>query len=78
MMQYIIYKNGNKKEQPNYKPVSLTSIVCKVIESIIRDFIMKHFLTNGFLVINIMVSLNKGRSTVLQLLQYLMTELYNT
>ena len=43
-----IYKKGNKKELSNYRPVSLTSIVCKVMESIVRDFIMEHFHANGF------------------------------
>ena len=42
-----IYKK-NKKELYNYRLVNLTSIVCKVIESTVRDFIMEHFLIHGF------------------------------
>jgi len=56
-----IYKKGNKKELCNYRPVSLTSIVCKVMESIVRDFTMEHFLTHGFLVINNMVLLKSSQ-----------------
>ena len=31
-----IYKNGNKEESFNYRPVSLTSIVCKICEKVIK------------------------------------------
>ena len=31
-----VYKNGNKKEPLNYRPVSLTSIVCKIYEKVIK------------------------------------------
>ena len=33
-------QKGNKKELCNYRPVSLTSIVSKVMESTVRDLIM--------------------------------------
>jgi len=32
-----LHKKGNKAEVSNYRPVSLTCISCKVMESIIRD-----------------------------------------
>ena len=32
-----IYKSGNKMEPLNYRPVSLTSILCKVCEDVIKD-----------------------------------------
>jgi len=32
-----IYKKGSKSEVNNYRPVSLTSNVCKILESFIRD-----------------------------------------
>jgi len=35
-----IYKKANKAEVSNYRPVSLTNVVCKVMESIIRDQVM--------------------------------------
>ena len=40
-----IFKKGNKCDPSNYRPISLTSIICKIMESIIRDHIMKFFLT---------------------------------
>ena len=38
-----IFKKGDKSKVENYRPVSLTSLVCKVLESIIKDRIV-HFL----------------------------------
>ena len=61
-----IYKKGNKAEVSNYRPVSLTNVVCKVMESIIRDHVMEHFLKND-LFSNRQYGFLKGRSTVLQL-----------
>ena len=42
-----IFKKGNKNEASNYRPVSLTSVVCKVMESIIRDELIKVTEANG-------------------------------
>ena len=44
-----IYKKGAKSTAGNYRPVSLTSVVCKVTESIIRDQVMKHLVNNELL-----------------------------
>ena len=41
-----IFKAGSKLSPGNYRPVSLTSIVCKVMESIIRDNIVDHLKRN--------------------------------
>ena len=65
-----IYKKGNKKVAGNYRPISLTSIVCKLMETLVREEIIEHMKRNklfskkqfGFL---------SGRSTVLRLLQVL-------
>ena len=62
-----IFKKGEKKKPNNYRPVSLTSIPCKVMESIIRDQIMKHMKRNN-LFSNKQFGFLDGRSTVLQLL----------
>ena len=37
-----LFKKGSRRKPSNYCPVSLTSVVCKVLESIIRDEIVKH------------------------------------
>ena len=37
-----IFKKGNKKIASNYRPVSLTCIICKLLESIMRDHIIEH------------------------------------
>ena len=37
-----IYKKGSKSDPNNYRPVSLTSTCCKLMETIVRDDIMKH------------------------------------
>ena len=42
-----IFKKGSKKLPSNYRPVSLTSIVCKVLESIIKDQIQNYIEVNN-------------------------------
>ena len=56
-----IAKNIYHKYAGNYRPISLTCIVCKVLETIVRESIVNH----------VQVHSNKqfGRSTVLQLLK---------
>ena len=44
-----IYKKGDKHNPGNYRPVSLTSVSCKVLESLIRDALMQHLTTHGLL-----------------------------
>ena len=36
-----IFKKGNRSEVGNYRPISLSSVVCKVMESIIKDALLK-------------------------------------
>ncbi len=66
-----VYKNkGNKHHSTNYRPVSLTSVVCKILEKIVRKEILNHMKRNslfakeqhGFL---------EGRSCITNLLETL-------
>ncbi|XP_065662819.1 uncharacterized protein LOC136085442 [Hydra vulgaris] len=41
-----LFKNGNKLDPSNYKSVSLTSVVCKVMERIIKHKMMKYLVDN--------------------------------
>ena len=65
-----VHKKGKKKVVANYRPISITSVVCKLFESIVRDHVMKHFLSNNLLS-NRQYGFIPGRSTVLQLLKML-------
>ena len=65
-----LFKKGSRNKPENYRPVSLTSVVCKLLETLIRDhmveFLVKHKLINtsqhGFL---------KARSCLTNLLCFL-------
>jgi hypothetical protein len=65
-----IFKKGKKCEVNNYRPVSLTCIACKILERIIRDTLMTHFINNKFFSTK-QFGFLKGRSTVTQLLKIL-------
>ena len=41
-----IFKKGAKSSPGNYRPVSLTSVCCKMMESIIKDDIVRHLERN--------------------------------
>ena len=44
-----LYKKGNWCDLKNYRPIALTSIVVKMLESFISDHIRDHLLTNGLM-----------------------------
>ena len=44
-----IFKKGKKCDAGNYRPISLTSHVCKILESIIKDSIFNHINVNNLL-----------------------------
>ena len=44
-----LFKKGNKKLASNYRPVSLTSICCKMFEKIVRDAIVKNLEDQGLI-----------------------------
>ena len=65
-----IFKKGKKSQPKNYRPVSLTSVLCKVLESIFRDHIIDHMKENN-LFSDKQFGFISGRSTMLQLLKVL-------
>ena len=44
-----IYKKGPKGEPGNYRPVSLTSVPCRILESIIKDNLMEYLAENNLI-----------------------------
>ena len=42
-----IFKKGSKKKPENYRPISLTSVPCKILQRIIRDKIVEHMETHS-------------------------------
>ena len=44
-----LFKKGNKSVTGNYRPVSLTSVVCKCLERIIGAQIVEHLKRNHLL-----------------------------
>ena len=65
-----IFKKGSKSKAGNYRPVSLTSVVCKIFESFIRDALCSHLSSNDLLSPR-QFGFCKGRSCVTQLLSTL-------
>ena len=65
-----IFKKGSKTSPGNYRPVSLTSIVCKLYEGFIRDKLFNHLIENNLLS-DEQFGFCKGRSCVTQLLNTL-------
>ena len=63
-----IYKKGSKKALGNCRPVSLTSIPCKIMESIIRKSILEHVEDLGLLSQE-QHGFMKGRSCLTNLLE---------
>ena len=65
-----LYKKGKKSDAQNYRPVSLTSIPCKILESLIVDSIINHLAENLLKNPN-QHGFSKGRSTVTNLISAL-------
>ena len=70
-MLLIFLKKGSRNISVNYRPVSLTLLICKLLHSIIRDhmvdFLSKHKLLihfqNGFLKLGQETKGRSGRSS---------------
>lgn len=65
-----IYKKGSRNQCNNYRPITLSCILCKILESIIRDFIIEH-MNKHCLFSNQQYGFLPGRSSSLQLLKAL-------
>ena len=65
-----LFKKGNKSEPENYRPVSLTSLICKIMESIIKDSILVH-LDKFSLINDSQHGFSKGRSCLTNLLVFM-------
>ena len=65
-----IFKKGARNRAENYRPISLTSVVCKIMERFIKEEIMNH-VTNNKLLSTKQYGFISGRSTITQLLRYL-------
>ena len=65
-----IHKKGPRHDVSNYRPISLTSILCKIMERIIRDAIMEHMEANRLFTKH-QHGFRKGYSCVTQLIEVL-------
>ena len=65
-----IFKKGKKDDPGNYRPVSLTSVVGKMLESIIRDRLIDHLSRNRSLSLS-QHGFTKNRSCLTNLLEFL-------
>lgn len=62
-----VYKKGDKKDPGNYRPVSLTYVIYKLMKVIIREKIINHLKENQ-VITRKQYGFMSGRSTVLQLI----------
>ena len=63
-----IFKKGDKSSPGNYRPVSLTSVLCKTLEKVVREAIMTH-LNNNNLLSDCQYGFRQNRGCILQLLK---------
>src|SRR6266496_3704942 len=65
-----LFKKGKKSDPQNYRPISLTSLVCKVLESLIKDSILSH-LNKFSLIRSSQHGFTKNRSCLTNLLEFM-------
>ena len=63
-------KKEKRKLPENYRPISLTSVPCKLMEKLVRDIIVWHMTENN-LFSNTQHGFIKGKFCVTQLLEFL-------
>ena len=64
-----LLKKGSRSEASNYRPVSLTSIICKVLEKIIKERVVEH-LCRHRIIKSTQHGFMKGRSCLSNLLDF--------
>ena len=47
-----VHKKGDRMDPQNYRPISLTSVICKTMEHVIVSQLMKHLESNCILLDN--------------------------
>ena len=65
-----LFKKGPKNKTSSYRPVSLTSQVCKIMKSILKDNIINHLEQNG-LIRDSQHGFRAGRSCLTNLLYFM-------
>jgi hypothetical protein len=65
-----VFKKGSRSQVGNYRPISLTSVICKIMERVIKDEILAYLETHRLLSEN-QHGFRTGRSTTTQLLSCL-------
>ena len=63
-----IFKDGNKNDPSNYRPISLTSVLCKILESFVTGAIQSYMESLG-LYSECQHGFRKGKSCITQLLE---------
>ena len=71
-----IFKKGVKGDPGNYRPISLTSVPCKIMEGIIKDNLVNH-LSKDNLIHPSQHGFVKGRSVLTNLLEFFETITHN-
>ena len=44
-----IHKKGSRKEPRNYRPISLTSVICKIMEPLVKGRLITHLEMNNLI-----------------------------
>jgi Reverse transcriptase (RNA-dependent DNA polymerase)/Endonuclease-reverse transcriptase len=65
-----LFKKGSRDKPENYRPISLTSIIGKILESIVKDNLVKHLESHG-LIRNSQHGFRQGRSCLTNLLDFM-------
>ena len=65
-----VYEKGDCNIVSNYRPISLNCICCKILESLIKDYLLKYFYDNKLLD-GRQYGFTKGKSNTIQLLKLL-------